>query len=486
MFVHVPQLRQGLIGVGGCDRIGGGGGSDQQIPIPIGEKDIPVCGNSMGRVETMGKKVLIVIDAQRCFLPGGNLAVGGPDTPEEYAKKINNLIVNGGFSDVFLSQDVHHPENVSMMNLNMHKNKSNKSKYTTIPSGLPLRLGMYANRPKAQERRWGGDLTAQVLWPRHCIISPEDPYYPKEYKGAMGQNKIGEAYGSDLAGQLDAYKREQHNYYKEPSHATIYHVYKGFDQNKDSYSAIADAVGVEDPFISRINGVSQADKTGTDLKFTQKLTELNASDGGISDIYICGIATDFCVYQTTMDLIDLWMFKKVIKEDKTEQNLQQANKPKIHLIYDLTRGVIPPGIPGHKSEADYYKDTAKLLKDIKAPGCVDDYFQVDHYNEVYKALTGKNVPAAPSQNTENYSGAFTEMFGRTNTNFVNSNGASGSNTAAENMKNPNAMGGRRGKTRKNHMKGCNCKSCWPKMKGGKKTRKPAGHKKGCKCVVCRR
>lgn len=405
-------------------------------------------------------KALIVIDAQRCFLPGGNLAVGGPDTPEEYAKKINNLIVNGGFSDVFLTQDVHHPENVSMMNLNMHTNKSNASKYTTIPSGLPLRLGMYKNMPKAQERRWGGDLTAQVLWPRHCIISPEDPYYPKEYKGSKGQNKIGEAYGSDLAGQLDAYKKEEHNYYKQPSHATIYHVYKGFDQNKDSYSAIADAVGVEDPFISRINGVSQADKTGTDLKFTQKLTELN-TNGGISDIYVCGIATDFCVYQTTMDLIDLWMFS---------QKGVQTNTPKIHLIYDLTRGVIPPGIPGHKTEDDYKADVKKLLDVVGAKGPEEQYFVVDHYAEVMKDLTGANVPNAASPNNQNYSGAFSKMFGNTNANLQG--------------------GRRRNKTRKamGHKNSCNCKSCWPKMKGGKRraTRKPMGHKKACKCVVCRR
>jgi nicotinamidase-related amidase len=417
----------------------------------------------------MGRKVLIVIDVQNCFLEGGSLAVGGADTPEEYAKKINTLIKEGGFTDVFLTQDVHHPENVSMMNLNMHKNKSNKSKYGEIPSGLPLRIGMYS-QPQyklVQQRRWGGDLTSQVLWPRHCIIRPDDPYYPKDYTGGKGQNKVGETYGSDLAFSLDAYKNPQHNYYKEPSHATIYHVYKGFDEKKDSYSAIADAVGEEDPFIARVNGVSKAPDTTE--KFTKVLTQLNTE--GISDIYVCGIATDFCVYQTTMDLIDLWMF--------SQKGVQQ-NKPKIHLIYDLTRGVIPPGIPGHKSEGDYYREAFKLLKDVNAPGCVADYFQVDLYKQVVKDLTGKNVPPAPVQNNNNYTGAFTAMFGET------ANAANLESSGLPNIQTNNMGGGRRNKTRRNHRKGCNCKSCWPKMKGGKKTRKPAGHKKGCKCVVCRR
>jgi nicotinamidase-related amidase len=413
----------------------------------------------------MGRKVLIVIDVQNCFLKGGSLPVDGGDTPDKFVNKINQLITKGGFTDVFLTQDVHHPENVSMMNLNMHTNMSNKTKYGTIPSGLPLRLGLYTEAEgykMVQKRRWGGDLTAQVLWPRHCIISPDDPYFPKDYTGQKGQNMVGDAYGSDLAFELNAYKDESNAFYSIPSHATIYHVYKGFDQKKDSYSAIADAVGEEDPFIARVNGKSQLNISGTNNKFTKVLSQLNTE--GISDIYICGIATDFCVYQSTMDLIDLWIFS---------QKGEQQNKPKIHLIYDLTRGVIPPGIPGHKSEGDYYREAFKLLKDVNAPGCVADYFQVDLYNEVVKELTGENVPRAPVQNNNNYTGAFTAMFGET-ANLETSNNTTG--------------GRRRNKSRRNHKRGCNCKSCWPKMKGGKRkgTRKPAGHKKGCKCVVCKR
>lgn len=418
----------------------------------------------------MGRKVLIVIDVQNCFLEGGNLAVTGADTPQEFANKINTLIKDSGFSDVFLTQDVHHPENVSLMNIDMHKNwrKYNEVNGKKIPvlrnsyvetnpaieGSLGLKVNMYKNYPVVQKRRWGGDLVAQVLWPRHCIIRPDDEYFPKNYKGSMSQNKVGETYGSDLAFSLDAYKNAQHNYYKEPSHATIYHVYKGFDQKKDSYSAIADAVGEEDPFISRVNGVSKAPDTSE--KFTKVLSQLNKE--GITDIYVCGIATDFCVYQTTMDLIDLWMFS---------QKGPQANKPKVHLIYDLTRSVYAPGTPMHKSEQDYKDNVSKLLKDVGAEGPEEQYFVVDHYADVMKELAGKNVPPAPSPNNSNFSGAFSKMFGSTNANF---------------------QGGRRNKTRKSHKRGCNCKSCWPKMKGGKRkgTRKPMGHKKGCKCVVCRR
>lgn len=407
----------------------------------------------------MSKKVLIVIDVQRCFLPGGNLAVNGPDSGKIFADKVNDLLINGGFSDVFLTQDVHHPENVSLGN--MHPNTSNASQYSKLPSGAVIRTGMYKNYEKAQQRRWAKqeDLDNQMLWPRHCVISPDDEYYPEGYNKVSGRQpnrtKDGQAYGSDLAFALDKYKNSSDPFYQEASRPTIYHVYKGFDKTKDSYSAIADAVGAEDPFIARVDGKTQAPDTSQ--KFTKKLTELN-KEGGISDIYICGIATDFCVYQTTMDLIDLWLFS--LKG-------QQTNKPKIHLIYDLTRTVFPSGHPLHKSEQNYIENVSSLLKSINAPGDINTYFEIDKYKDVMKSLSGKNVNALPDPSNQSFASNFTRLFGNTT--------------------NANFEGGRRNKTRKAHKGNCGCSKCWPKpKKGGKSTRKPKGHKNGCKCPICKR
>jgi len=449
----------------------------------------------------MSRKVLIVIDVQHCFLEGGTLAVGGPESPQRYTERINQLIQEGNFSDVVFTQDVHHPENVSLMNIDEHKNWKKKEGYIELPTGLPLRLGMYKGREIAQKRRWGGDLTAQVLWPRHCIIRRDDPYFPADYRnGPMGQNKVGDDFGSDLAFDLKKYANASDPYYEKSPRATIYQVYKGFDKDADSYSAIADALGRETPFVAAIDGKSQAPER---KKFTTLLTDLN-KNGGISDIYICGIATDFCVYQTTMDLIDLWMFKKV-----GNGNVEQ-NKPKVHLIYDLTRTVTPPGADMHKSDRDYRMNVSNLLKNINvikgnASYDLNKYFVVEHFKEVMKSLSGKNVNAVPppKYNNMNVSSEFSRLFRNVNTSNLNNSGLSnignvfsnnGTNRGSEgnasppsqNIKSPNAEqeGGRR--KNRNKTRKMSKKNCWPKMKGGKKTRKPAGHKKGCKCVVCRR
>lgn len=352
-------------------------------------------------------KALIVIDVQRCFLPGGSLATGTAETAEKFTQDIYNLIASNKFGDVYLTQDMHHPDNVSMENMYKNENLKNTSKYEPRAPYFHRKINAY-NLSKST-RRWGDatQLSKQVLWPRHCILPKDDPYFPEGYTGGKTANQLADGqYGSDLAYALSVFKNAK------PADITsnVYTVYKGFDPEKDSYSAIADATGMPTPFISKINGVSQAPgRKG----FLEQLKEKE-----LTDIYICGIATDYCVYQTAMDLLDYYVF----------ENKESPRKTKIHYLFDLTRPVVPDAV----TPATLKTDVEGFLTKIGVTAPVTQYFVV----EDAATMTG----------------------GRRRMN----------------------------KTRKAHMRGCNCKGCWKKMKGGKKTRKPAGHKKGCKCIICKR
>ncbi len=394
-------------------------------------------------------KALVVIDVQNCFLPGGSLPVGNnkADNDKIFVRSIYDFITSTTFDDVYLTQDMHHPENTSMRNMHEEEIQENekklkdketypnyKPKHINIPGGLKLRLGEY--NLSNTKRRWGAalgvDLTAQVMWPRHCIIPKNDKYYPQDYTGPKGVNESDGKYGSDLAFELNEFKNGKPSSVTSP----VYTVYKGFDANKDSYSAIADAEGNDTPFIAKIDGVSQFPER---KRFLEQLKEKNPKD-----IYICGIATDFCVYQTAMDLLDFYVF----------ENEKSPRDCKIHFIHDLTRGVVP----GSKNPKELEELVTQFLGTLGVPAeDVSKYFVVEMANKVRNNLKLANTAAM---------------------------GVSGLSNIQVNMEG----GRRRSKTRKSHKKGCNCKSCWPKMKGGKRkgTRKPAGHKKNCKCVVCRR
>ena len=271
-------------------------------------------------VVSQSKNILIVIDVQNCFLPGGNLATGG-DSIEIFTNKINDLILTNNYDDVYLSQDMHHPNNVSMANTQNIGKLESEGKIITLPSGLKLHTSMYELSKMVGNRRWKENegLVAQVLWPRHCIMPKDDPFYPEGVtnmrvnKSGSNVNMVNGQPGSDLAGVLNNYKNGK----PADVTSTVYHVYKGFSPDRDSYSAIADAYGNFDPFIAKINGTPSSNM---DAKFAEKLL----TEDNVSDIYICGIAQDYCVFWTAMDLLDLVVFG---------QGRQLRNKPKIHYIY---------------------------------------------------------------------------------------------------------------------------------------------------------
>lgn len=162
---------------------------------------------------TPGKDaVLLVIDLQNCFLPGGTLPVQGGN---EIIPLINQL--GKKFTNVIFTQDWHTAGHTSFAS-----SHAGKQPYETIT--LPY-----------------GE---QVLWPDHCVQGSDD---------------------AKLAAGLDI------------PHAQLI-IRKGYHNEVDSYSAF----------------VAADKKTKTGL--TGYLVER-----GLTDIYVCGLATDFCVSWSAID-----------------------------------------------------------------------------------------------------------------------------------------------------------------------------------------
>jgi len=320
---------------------------------------------------------LIVIDYQGCFLPGGGLPtnmgnppVTGDKDGRRMAAEIDALIKTNKFSTVYFTKDMHHPDNVSI----------NNSKPFTANSSF------YKNAKFIRTRNWvkDDDRLMQKKWPRHCTIPPMNPFYSrlvsvKNLQGRSNKNltkanmigsKINEFtsngangakhYGAELPFALEAYETGK------PDGVTsdIVEVYKGFDINVDSYSAVADAVGDFKPFIAKENGEFK-DPDGKLESFMERLMNSN-----LTDIYLTGIARDVCVYWTAMDILNFWILEEVKKGNKV---------PKLHFLYDLTRpvGSVPiefgaNGVPTKFFVVDISKDD--LMKNA---------------TELYTKITGK-------------------------------------------------------------------------------------------------
>jgi nicotinamidase/pyrazinamidase len=99
----------------------------------------------------------------------------------------------------------------------------------------------------------------QVLWPDHCVQETE---------------------GAEFSSQLDTKRIE-----------TIFR--KGIDKNIDSYSGFFD------------NGKKKATGMGAYLK-----------GRGVTSIYVCGLAADYCVYFTALDGLEMG-FQSTIVSDAT-------------------------------------------------------------------------------------------------------------------------------------------------------------------------
>lgn len=169
--------------------------------------------------------VLLVIDVQNCFLPGGTLAVNNGD---EIIPVINSL--GARFENVIFTQDWHTPQHASFAS-----SHPGKEAFETM------------------EMPYG----TQVLWPDHCVQGSED---------------------AQLSDALDI------------PHAQLI-MRKGYHNEVDSYSTFMEADG--------------STKTG----LTGYLQER-----GLSKVYVCGLATDFCVSWSAQDAAAAGLQVSVIED----------------------------------------------------------------------------------------------------------------------------------------------------------------------------
>jgi nicotinamidase/pyrazinamidase len=164
------------------------------------------------KIKPGGRDVLLVVDVQNDFIPGGALAVKEGDV---IVPLVNQIAA--GFEHVIMTQDWHTPGHISFASAH-----PGKKPFETTKLGYGT----------------------QVLWPDHCV-----------------QGTPGADFHKDL---------------KIP-HAELV-IRKGYRKQMDSYSAFFEADG----------------KTTTGLSGYVK-------DRGFRQVYLVGLATDFCVAWSALD-----------------------------------------------------------------------------------------------------------------------------------------------------------------------------------------
>lgn len=249
------------------------------------------------------KSALLIIDVQNDFLPGGALAVmqGTPDHGvsrcEMMINSINELIKSDVFDMYVFTQDAHPPGHVSFA--------------SSHPDKEPFDVIKLKNDKQVQY--------PQVLWPDHCRTDGE-------HGGMNFSNKLILPFDTERCVEMYA----ESVYIKEPitscakpatADSTVlmknlaaksHILWKGQDKDTDSYSAFKDA---------------QQRETGL-RKFLMS--------NGITDIYVCGLARDFCVWWSAVDATSY------VNADTNK------NEFNVHFIWDAT---LP--VPGPSSLPDY-------------------------------------------------------------------------------------------------------------------------------------
>ena len=181
--------------------------------------------NTWGAITPSSTSVLLVVDVQNCFLPGGTLAVPNGN---EIIPIINSL--GKKFENVIFTQDWHTANHASFAS-----SHPGKAPFETI------------------ELSYG----TQVLWPDHCVQGSDD---------------------ARLAEGLDI------------PHAQLI-IRKGYHNEIDSYSTFVAADGET--------------KTGLTGYMRER---------GLQEVYVCGLATDFCVGWSAIDARRAGMDVSVIED----------------------------------------------------------------------------------------------------------------------------------------------------------------------------
>jgi len=185
------------------------------------------------------RQVLLIVDVQNDFMPGGALAVPRGD---EVVPLVNALARR--FANVVLTQDWHPPGHISFAS---------------------------SHRGRQPFERIELEYGAQILWPDHCV-----------------QGTAGAAFHRDLS----------------VPHAQLV-VRKGYHPKVDSYSAFVEADGRH--------------RTGLAGYLRER---------GMSHVYLCGLATDFCVAWSSVDArqagFDVTVIEDACRGIDTEGSLEAA------------------------------------------------------------------------------------------------------------------------------------------------------------------
>ena len=195
------------------------------VPVATAAAGVTPAHAQGAKVKPGSRDVLLVVDMQNDFIPGGALAVKEGDA---IVPLVNQL--GAGFEHVILTQDWHTPGHVSFASAH-----AGKKPFETISL----------------------DYGPQVLWPDHCV------------HGTLGA--------------------DFHNDLKIP-HAELI-IRKGYRKQMDSYSAFYEADG----------------KTTTGLAGYVK-------DRGFRQVYLVGLATDFCVCWSALDARKVGLGATVIED----------------------------------------------------------------------------------------------------------------------------------------------------------------------------
>lgn len=260
----------------------------------------------------MAEKAVVVIDVQKCFLPGGSLATGNTRNATmggsaALGASITKFINTENPEHLFISKDWH-PEGHTSFLTEEEKAKGmmtfpNAAGKQEFAKGIASGRYEGRNASRLNTRKWGQPETRlnQKLWPEHCVQGTDGAELDPAFETTLSVEQKAKA-------------------------VTIL---KGDDPTIDSYSAIADALGNPTPH------------TDDGTKFLDILKGSN-----IKEIYLTGIARDVCVFWTALDMLNYWIFPKLNSAmNSANQTPVVDNTVKLIFMYDLTRPVFSGGAP---------------------------------------------------------------------------------------------------------------------------------------------
>jgi len=205
------------------------------------------------------KPALLIVDLQNDFLPGGSLAV--PDG-DEVIQPILELLPQ--FPIVVATKDFHPAKHISFASV--HNQEPFTKKELTNPEN------------KDQKKSY-------TLWPDHCIQGTPGCEFPTAFIKQVdiindADFKAKEPSTSSTTAPLDK---------KRPTNVVL--VKKGFLQDREYYSAFADVWGLH-----------------------QTELETFLKDNDVTDVFLVGLAMDYCVKYTALDAVKRGFKACVVQE----------------------------------------------------------------------------------------------------------------------------------------------------------------------------